>query len=159
MKAVHQSQPATLKAGPNLAMVGASMKRFGCGFLVVLCLTVVGGCRRGVKSHEFYDLEKGKLKAVYLPAGREIQVEFSTKDNVPVNAILVSKEDADAAVDAVSAKGNIDAALKAVKKQIAMKPNAASGTLSCPKTEDATVWAILFTTNKATTITVKTAGK
>jgi hypothetical protein len=135
------------------------MKRFVGAGLVLLCLLSAGGCRRGVKSNEFHDLDKGKLKAVYLPAGREIQVEFSTKDNVPINAILVSKEDADAAVDAASAKGDIDAGLKAVKKTISMKPNAASGIIPCPKTEDRTVWAILFTTNKATTVTVKTSGR
>ncbi len=139
--------------------MGPIMKRFVGSILVLVCALAMGGCRRGVKSNESHDLDKGKLKAVYLPAGREIQVEFSTKDKVPINAILVSKEDADAAMDAVSAKGDVDAALKAVKKQIAMKPNVISGTMSCPKTEDKMVWAILFTTNKATTVTVKTSGK
>jgi hypothetical protein len=135
------------------------MKRSVAALLVVICVFATSGCRRGVRSTKSYDLNKGKVTAVYLPAGREIQVEFSTEGKTPVNAILVSKEDADAAMEVVEKNGDLDAAMKAIKKQIAMKNNVESAIMSCPKTESKSEWALLFTTNKATSVTVKTTGK
>ena len=134
------------------------MNRF-VGVTLIVCLLALGGCRRGVRSSDTHDLAPDKLKVVDLPAARQIKVEYSTKDKVPVTAILVSKEDADAALEAVGSNGSIDMGLKAVKKQIAIQSNRDSGTLTSPRTENKTQYSVLFTTKKATTVTVRTSGE
>lgn len=137
---------------------GGSMNRFLALALFALLLAL-GGCRRGVKSEKTYDLTPNKLAAVDLPAARRLQVDFATKDKTPVTAILVSKEDADAALDTVASKGDIEAALKVVSKQIAMQINRDMGTLNSPNTNTPTRYSVLFTTKKATSVTVKSSGE
>lgn len=133
------------------------MKRI-VALAMIACLLPLGGCRRGVSSNDTHSLEPNKLKVVDLPAARRIQVDFATKDKVPVTAILVTKEDADAALESVGSKGDIEAALKGIKNRIAIRMNLDSGTLNSPKTSAKVQYSVLFTTAKATTVTVKTSG-
>jgi hypothetical protein len=67
----------------------------------------------------------------------------------------VGKEDADAAVEA-GGRGNVREAIKAITKLGPTLPNVASGRLTSPTSEKKTVWVVLFVTQKATTVTVKT---
>ena len=133
------------------------MKRI-VALAMIACLLPLGGCPRGVSSNDTHSLEPNKLKVVDLPAARRIQVDFATKDKVPVTAILVTKEDADAALESVGSKGDIEAALKGIKNRIAIQMNRDSGTLNSPKTSAKVQYSVLFTTAKATTVTVKTSG-
>lgn len=125
-------------------------------FSLVVCVLTLGGCRRSVKTTDSYDLEPNKLRVVDLPAARKVHVEFSSKDKTPVTAILVSKEDAEAASQAAGAKNDFDTALKAVKKSISIQRDVTSGPLNSPKTENKTQYSILFTSKKPTTVSVRT---
>jgi hypothetical protein len=120
------------------------------------CIVVSSGCRRSVASEKSYDLTPDKLTAAELPAAKAIVAEFISKDNVSVVAYLVRSEDATKALDLVRSGIMPGQAAKQVTYVTTIE--GASGKITSPHSEDRVAWTILFTTKKATTVTVTTKG-
>ena len=134
------------------------MKRLVAATAVLTCIVLAGGCRRTPHSEKTYDLTPNNLTVADLPAAKTLTADYASADNVPVRAVLVKSEDATTALDAVKSGKSLKEAL-ALVKPLSEQPVQASGKLTSPRTDDATKYSILFTTDKATTVTVKTKGE
>ena len=134
------------------------MKRLPVAAVVLVGVLFVGGCRRTIQSEGTHNLSPGAIKSVDLPAAKSISAEFSTSDNVPVASYLVKTEDATTALDAVNSGKSVREAL-ALIKPVAELPKQASGKFNSPRTENSAKYSILFTTDKATSVTVKSRGE
>jgi hypothetical protein len=126
-------------------------------FGLVACLLVTAGCRRP-KSEGSYEIGPDKLKSADMPPAKQITIEFESKDNVPITAVLVKTEDADAALKAVESGNKTPEQAIAAAKSIATQTGA-KGTLTSPENEKKTNYSVLLHSKKSTTVTVKSNGK
>jgi hypothetical protein len=123
---------------------------------LVVCLVAAGGCRRP-KSDGTYDIGPDKLKSADMPPAKLIVIDFESKDNVPITAVLVKSEDATAALKAVDDGKPIEQVLGNAK-QIAVQTGT-RGTLTSPETDSKTKYSVLLHSKKPTTVTVRSNGK
>jgi hypothetical protein len=131
------------------------MKRFVL-FGLVACLLTTGGCRRP-KSEGTYDIGPDKLKSADMPPAKQIVIDFESKDNVPITAVLVKSEDATTALKAFE-DGKPAEQVLGNAKQIATQTGA-KGTLTSPETDAKQKYSVLLHSKKATTVTVRSNGK
>jgi hypothetical protein len=125
-------------------------------FGLVACLLAGAGCRRP-KSQKDYDLDPAKLTSADMPPAKQIVIDFESKDNVPVTAVLVKREDATAALKAFE-DGKPPEQVLGNAKQIAMQTGT-RGTLTSPETDRKAEYSVLLHAKKKTTVTVRSNGK
>ena len=93
-----------------------------------------------------------------MPPAHSLVIEFESKDNVPVTAVLVKSEDATAALNAVESGKSLPEQAIGNAKAIATQTGA-KATLSSPETAGKTKYSVLLYSKKPTTVTVKSNGK
>jgi hypothetical protein len=119
---------------------------------LVLCLLATAGCRHGgtvILDEKVVELDPGDLKILYIPKAKTVRVAYSSKDNVPINAALLTRADAEEAEKANSVKG----------KKIVELPSQVSGELKFGPTEPRVELAAVFWCNKKATVNVKITGE
>src|SRR5437763_11690517 len=115
---------------------------------LVLCLLAAAGCRHSgtvILDEKVVEVDPGEVKILYIPKAKTVKVAYSTKDNVPINAALLTKADAEETEKAGSVKG----------KKIVELPAQASGELKFGPTEPKVELAVVFWNNKKATVNVK----
>ena len=137
------------------------MKRFAlAGF--VLCLLISPGCR-SANSQKDYDITPDNLTSADLPPAKFMVIEFESKDNTPITAMLVKTEDATKAMDALKTSESSKKEMSVEQAVGTVKPLAQQtgpkGTLTPPTTDSKTAYSVLMFAKKKTTVTVKTKGK
>jgi hypothetical protein len=126
------------------------MKRVACfTFAIALMLVVTPGCGRSVvKDDKTFELAPGDVYTLYIPACKKFDVNFTTKDNVPVSAYVMSKSDGDESISAKSVKG----------KKLATQDSKANGKLSYTSA-DKVEMAVVFESRVKATVTAKITGE
>ncbi len=130
------------------------MKRFAAMGLVV-CLCATTGCRRGsVKDEKTIEVEPGAVKVLTIPAAKKVQVDFTSQNGVPINAVLMSKADADETMKKTEKGGTVEIAGKKMAELI----GSASGSLKSSTSEKVELAAVFYG-NKKASVTVKITGE
>ena len=126
------------------------MKRLAVLFTVIGLLVLAGpGCRRSiVKDTTEFSLEPGGVHILYIPACKKFEVTFTTKNNTPVSAYVMSKSDGDESKSAGSVKG----------KKLAAQDSMANGKLSY-SAEEKVEMAVVFESRQKATVTANISGE
>lgn len=124
---------------------------------LLICLLAAAGCR-GAKSEKTYDVTSDKLTVADLPPARSIVIDFESKDNIPITAVLVKTEEATALLDAVASSKKTPEQAIAGAKTMAMQTGV-RGTLTPPETDSKVPYSVLLLSKKPTSVTVRTKGR
>jgi hypothetical protein len=119
------------------------------GLMVGMSLAVGPGCRRSaVKDTREFSLEPGGVHILYIPACKKFEVTFTTANNIPVSAYIMSKADGDESEKASSVKG----------KKLATQDSRTNGKLSYTS-EEKVEMAVVFESRQKATVTANISGE
>src|SRR5262245_35857790 len=127
------------------------MKRIAIfGAAVALVLVALPGCKRSiVKDEKTFELQPTVPHILYVPATKKCEITFTTANNAPVSAYLMSKADAEETEKASMLKG----------KPMATQDNVPSGRLASPTSEAKVELAAVFISKARVTVTAKISGE
>jgi len=134
------------------------MKRSFLAITAFSCLIAIGGCKGKIQQETSVSITPIDLKSIDLVPAKSLTIDFASKDNVPITAVLVKTEDAAAALKSID-EGKTPEQAIAAAKSMAKQENQPRGTLTTPRSESKVNYSVLFTAKKDTTITFNIKGE